>query len=112
MKNALISFFTASLLGVASFATGHSFGAAEFVLVLFTTGLVAWTVEQYSREVRPLLTERPLRFPAELTAVARREANVRLAASFGSASGAITTTGDRDSSNSVRNARHPGRPSV
>lgn len=80
MKTALISFLTASLLGVASFATGHSFTAADFVIVLFTTGLVAWTVEQYSREARPLLTERPLRFPVELTASARRNVEVRLAA--------------------------------
>lgn len=80
MKNALISFLTASLLGVAAFATGHNFGAAEFVLVLFTTGLVAWTVEQYSREARPLLTERPLRFPVQLVAPARREVSLRLAA--------------------------------
>jgi hypothetical protein len=63
MKTALISFITASLLVVASFASGRPVSAFDFVIILFTTGLVAWTVEQYSREVRPLTSERPLRFP-------------------------------------------------
>lgn len=63
MKTALISFSTAALLGLASRLSGRSFDAADFTAILFATGLVAWTIEQYSREPRALHAERPLRFP-------------------------------------------------
>ena len=63
MKTTLISLFTASLLGFASYANGRTFDAADFIAVLFATGLVAWTIEQYSAEPRILNLARPIRFP-------------------------------------------------
>ncbi len=64
MKTALISILAATLLGFASFASGRHFDAADFIAIAFATGLVAWTVEQYSREARPLTLARPIRLPA------------------------------------------------
>lgn len=64
MKTALISLLTASLLGLASLASGRHFDAADFTAILFATGLVAWTIDQYSREPREL--NRPIRFPVNL----------------------------------------------
>ncbi|HEY4300274.1 MAG TPA: hypothetical protein VGM73_05340 [Candidatus Didemnitutus sp.] len=80
MKTALISIFTATLLGVLAFASGRSFSAADFLTILFSVGLVAWTVDQYSREPRILNLERPIRLPVSPRTV-RVEAEVeRLAA--------------------------------
>ncbi len=62
MKTALISVLTATLLGFASLASGRPFDAADFTAIAFTTGLVAWTVAQYSREARPLTRVRPIRW--------------------------------------------------
>jgi len=61
MKTALSSILTATLLGFASLASGRPFDAADFMAILFTTGLVAWTVSQYARVPRPLLAARPIR---------------------------------------------------
>lgn len=80
MKTALISVLTATLLGLASVASGRPFDAADFTAIVFATGLVAWTVDQYSRQVRPLTVNRPIRLPApvrNLTLTAHAE---RLAA--------------------------------
>lgn len=63
MKNALASVLIATLLGFASLASGRPFDAAEFTAILFTTGLVAWTIEQYSRQPRRLTFARPIRLP-------------------------------------------------
>ena len=63
MKTALISVLTATLLGFASLASGRPFDAADFTAILFSTGLVAWTVNQYSRALRPLHGARPIRLP-------------------------------------------------
>jgi len=63
----LISILIATLLGLASVASGRPFDAADFTAILFTLGLVAWTVNQYSREARPLLVARPIRLPAPVT---------------------------------------------
>jgi len=74
MKTALISLLTATLLGFASFAGGRPFDAADFIAILFATGLSAWTVSQYGREYRPLTLARPIRLPiqpAVATATAR-----------------------------------------
>jgi hypothetical protein len=68
MKTALLSSLTATLLGFAALASGRHFDAADFLAILFTTGLVAWTVSQYSREPRPLLRARPIRLPLPLKA--------------------------------------------
>lgn len=64
MKTALLAFLTATLLGLASLASGRHFDAADFTAILFTTGLVAWAIDQYSREPREL--HRPIRFPVNL----------------------------------------------
>jgi hypothetical protein len=66
MKTALTSLITASLLGLASYASGRAFDAADFTAILFTTGLVAWTVDQYSREPRSLYRNTPIRLPLKL----------------------------------------------
>ncbi len=66
MKTALISILTATLLGFASVASGRPFDAADFTAILFATGLVAWTVEQYSRGLRPLNLARTVRLPVPM----------------------------------------------
>jgi hypothetical protein len=63
MKTALASVLTATLLGFASLASGRPFDAAEFTAILFATGLVVWTIEQYSRQPRVLTAARPIRLP-------------------------------------------------
>jgi hypothetical protein len=66
MKTALISVLTATLLGFASIASGRPFDAADFTAIIFTLGLVAWTVGQYTREPRSLLRASPIRVPAPM----------------------------------------------
>ena len=66
MKTALSSVLTATLLGIASLASGRPFDAADFTAILFATGLVIWTVAQYSRQPRNLAWERPIRFPVNV----------------------------------------------
>jgi hypothetical protein len=68
MKTALISVLTATLLGFASLVSGRPFDAADFTAIVFATGLVAWTVSQYSREARPLMRVRPIHLPVALKA--------------------------------------------
>lgn len=80
MKTALASVITATLLGFASLASGRPFDAADFMAILFTTGLVGWTVNQYTREPRPLLADRPLRLPAPIRSRVVVPAAHRLAA--------------------------------
>lgn len=65
MKTALISLLAATFVGPVSFASG-AFDAAYFVSALLATALVAWTLEQYSREPRPLTLARPIRLPAPI----------------------------------------------
>jgi len=67
MKTTLISVLTATLLGFASKVSGRPFDAADFTAILFATGLVAWTIDQYSRQPRALLVSRPIPFPVNLT---------------------------------------------
>ncbi len=66
MKTALVSLLTATLLGIASLASGRHFDAADFTAILFATGLVAWTIDQYSRTPRALALARPIRFPVRM----------------------------------------------
>ncbi len=66
MKTALISLFTAILTGLASYVSGRAFGAAEFTAVLFATGLVAWTIKQYSHQPLALTTVQPIHLPVRL----------------------------------------------
>lgn len=66
MKTALTSVLTATLLGFASLASGRPFDAADFIVIVFTSALVGWTVAQYSRELRPLTRVRPIRLTAPL----------------------------------------------
>lgn len=77
MKTALTSVLTATLLGFASLASGRHFDAADFTAILFTTGLVAWTIEQYSRQPRRLTLARPIHLPVASHA---KVAAIRLAA--------------------------------
>jgi hypothetical protein len=80
MKTALISVLTATLLGFASLASGRPFDAADFTAILFTTGLVAWTVNQYGRELRPLTVSRPIRLPVAVRSATLAVPSARLAA--------------------------------
>lgn len=80
MKTTLISVLTATLLGFASFVSGRHFDAADFTAILFATGLVAWTIEQYSRQSRVLTATRPLRLHVNLGGSKARAAAGRLAA--------------------------------
>lgn len=80
MTTALTSLFTATLLGFASFASGRHIDAADFTAILFTTGLVAWTIAQYSRGSRELSVNRPIRFPVNLGRGPAKVATNRLAA--------------------------------
>lgn len=80
MKTTLVSLLIATLLGIASFASGRHFDAADFTAILFTTGLVAWTIEQYSREPRVLDVVRPIRFPVNLGSRPAKITTSRLAA--------------------------------
>ncbi|MDB6113928.1 MAG: hypothetical protein JWQ83_835 [Lacunisphaera sp.] len=66
MKTALISLLTATILGFASRLGGRAFDAADFTAILFAAGLVAWTIEQYSREPRVLSATRPIRLPLKV----------------------------------------------
>jgi len=80
MKISLLSVLTATLLGIASIASGRHFDVADFTAILFTTGLVAWTIEQYTREPRVLNSSRPIRFPLGHRSRHSRMAPSRLAA--------------------------------
>lgn len=63
MKTILLSLLTASLLGLATVATGHLFDAADFVAIAFATGLVAWTFAQYTATPRALRKALPIHLP-------------------------------------------------
>ena len=76
MKTTLISVLTATLLGFASLASGRAFDVADFAAIFFTTGLVAWTIDQYRRVPRSLMVNRPIRLSAPLQAT-RMAASVR-----------------------------------
>ena len=80
MKTALLSVLTATLLGFASLASGRHFDAADFIAIMFTTGLVAWTIEQYGRTPRVLTVARTFPFPARVNARAAKAPALRLAA--------------------------------
>jgi len=80
MKTALTSVLTASLLGFASIASGRAFDAADFTAILFATGLVAWTIEQYSRQPRSLTMARPILLPVNLGLRTSHAEDRRLAA--------------------------------
>ena len=80
MKTALISVLTATLLGFASVASGRPFDAADFTAIIFTLGLVAWTVDQYSREPRQLRQDRLIRIPTATPARVNVSKAHRLAA--------------------------------
>jgi len=80
MKTALITLFTASLLAVAFVLSGRPVDAANLTALLFSTGLVAWTVSQYNRTTRPLLAARPIRLPLPAGSRALAAQGQRLAA--------------------------------
>ena len=80
MKTTLVSVLTATLLGLAAVASGRPFDAADFTAIIFATGLVAWTIDQYSRAPRVLHLARPIRFPRHLRVHAAVAPADRLAA--------------------------------
>jgi hypothetical protein len=80
MKTALISVLTATLLGFASLASGRPFDAADFTAIIFTLGLVAWTVDQYTRVPRALMRTQPIRIPSRLQSRATASRIQRVAA--------------------------------
>ena len=80
MKTALLSVLTATLLGFASLASGRHFDAADFTAIMFTTGLVAWTLDQYSRVPRPLTKASMIRLPLPRMASPAKSVGARLAA--------------------------------
>lgn len=80
MKTALISVLTATLLGFASLASGRHFDAVDFTAIMFTTGLVAWTMEQYSRPPRALPLARPFHLPVRISVAPTKAPALRLAA--------------------------------
>jgi hypothetical protein len=80
MKIALTSVLTATLLGVAAVASGRAFDAADFTAILFATGLVAWTIDQYSREPRRLGMARPISLPIHVGNTESKATTGRLAA--------------------------------
>ncbi len=78
MKTAIISSITATLLGAAFYASGRLTDAADLTAIAFATGLVAWTISQYSRNPRELDLDRPVRLPVK--SVAHRSSPVALRA--------------------------------
>lgn len=80
MKTILTSALTATLLGFASRFSGRSFDVIDFTAILFTAGLVGWTIEQYSREIRVLTVARPIPFPVNLAPSRAKISAPRLAA--------------------------------
>jgi hypothetical protein len=80
MKTALISVLTATLLGIASLASGRYFDAADFTAIVFATGLVAWTIDQYSRAPRALHRARVFHLPAGNDVRSPKAPAIRLAA--------------------------------
>lgn len=71
MKTALFSLLAATFVGLVSTASG-AFDAAHFISALLAAGLVAWTIESYSRKPRPLTKARPTRLPAPLSSPVSR----------------------------------------
>jgi len=80
MKTALISVLTATVLGFASLASGRHFDAADFTAIMFATGLVAWTIDQYSRAPRALTVARTFRLPLHVNVRPAKVSSARIAA--------------------------------
>jgi hypothetical protein len=80
MNTALTSVLTATLLGFASFVSGRPFDAADFTAILFATGLVAWTIEQYRHRPGVLDVSRPIHLPVNLGTNRTKASVGRLAA--------------------------------
>ncbi|MBI2814743.1 MAG: hypothetical protein HYX71_10705 [Opitutae bacterium] len=49
MKAPLIAIITGAALGAVALWNGLHIDIAAYVVILFGTGLVAWTIEQYRR---------------------------------------------------------------
>lgn len=65
MKTALHTSIAATLLGFAFLASGRLIDAADFAVLLFSVGIVAWTIAQY-RSVPRMINlnfNRPVRLP-------------------------------------------------
>jgi hypothetical protein len=79
MKTVLCSLLTATLLGFISHTTSQTFDVVEFISVLFASGLLAWTVKQYDRQL-PSLTVAQAPFHLPVGPEARQQLVHRLAA--------------------------------
>ena len=53
MKTPLIAIITGAALGAVALWNGLHIDIAAYVVILFGTGIVAWTVEQYRRRSLP-----------------------------------------------------------
>jgi hypothetical protein len=80
MKTALLSMLTATLLGIASLASGRPFDGTDFTAILFATGLVAWTINQYHRAPRALHSARLFRMPVGMKGRPAQNRGFRVAA--------------------------------
>lgn len=82
MKTALHTLLAATLLGFAFLASGRFIDAADFAVLLFSAGIVAWTISQYSRTPRVINLDfnRPARLPVGSAARPASRGPVQLAA--------------------------------
>jgi hypothetical protein len=68
MKTLITFLLSATALVAALYASGYTPDAADFGSIFFAAGLAGWVVQEYSRDMRPLLVARPIRLPAPLPA--------------------------------------------
>lgn len=82
MKTALHTLIAASLLGLAFLASGRLVDAADLAVLLFSAGLVTWTISQYRRVPRALTlpSSGAVRLPVGPATPAAARGAVRLAA--------------------------------
>jgi len=53
-------------MGIASYASGQPVNAIHLISILFAVSLMAWTISQYSRQPRRLVTLQRFHLPARL----------------------------------------------
>lgn len=82
MKTALHTSIAATLLGIAFLASGRLIDAADIAVLLFSIGIVAWTIAQYRSGPRVinLNFNRPVRLPVASVVQPAPRATARAAA--------------------------------
>ena len=80
MKTTLITLLTAILLAIAAVAGGRHFDAADFIAIAFVSGLVAWTVTQYTGKPRTLSLARCVCLPVKARVSPATRPDIRCAA--------------------------------